>query len=63
MKWDGIEDQRGNFSRWWNVLTDARSRPEGMEHIALTVNILWQIWKARNEKVLQENRRPPIKII
>ena len=34
-----------------------------MEHIALIVNILWQIWKARNEKVLQENRRLPIKII
>nr|XP_027086592.1 uncharacterized protein LOC113708329 [Coffea arabica] len=63
LKWDGIDDQQGNFKRWWNALTEARNRPEGLEHIALTVNILWQIWKARNDFVFQKNRRPASKII
>lgn len=34
-----------------------------MEHIVLSVNILCQLWKARNERVFKEYKRPPIKII
>ena len=34
-----------------------------MEHIALTVNILWQLWKARNGRTFNETPRHPMKII
>ncbi|XP_027122315.1 uncharacterized protein [Coffea arabica] len=48
IQWDGLKDMRGNFVRWWEGILGAKTREQGQEHIALTVNILWQIWKARN---------------
>ena len=63
VQWDGIEDQRGCFKRWWNALVGARCRREGLEHIGLTVNILWQPWKARNERVYQGMDRQPLQVI
>ncbi|XP_027162908.1 uncharacterized protein LOC113763339 [Coffea eugenioides] len=50
LQWDGAIDQTGDFRRWWIRITDARNRPRGMEHIGLTANILWQVWKERNQK-------------
>ncbi|XP_027166351.1 uncharacterized protein LOC113766348 [Coffea eugenioides] len=48
IQWDGLRDMRGNFVRWWEGILGAKTREQGHDHIALTVNILWQIWKARN---------------
>lgn len=42
---------------------EARTRPEGIQHIALTVNILWQIWKARNEKEFEDSQKASFQII
>ena len=33
---------------------DAKERVEGRDHIVLTINILWQVWKSRNS--IQFNR-------
>nr|XP_027086514.1 uncharacterized protein LOC113708252 [Coffea arabica] len=50
IKWDGVVDQQGSFKRWWITVSEARRRPRGKEHIGLTANILWQVWKERNKK-------------
>lgn len=50
LQWDGAVDQQGDFKRWWVRISEARERPKGMEHIGLTANILWQVWKDRNKK-------------
>ncbi|XP_027126082.2 uncharacterized protein [Coffea arabica] len=50
IKWDGVVDQQGSFKRWRITVSEARRRPRGMEHIGLTANILWQVWKERNKK-------------
>lgn len=41
--WDGIQDLTWNFNNWWVATTEARLRDQGLDHIALTANILWQI--------------------
>ncbi|XP_027122082.1 uncharacterized protein [Coffea arabica] len=50
IQWDGAIDQTGDFRRWWIRISEARTRPRGREHIGLTANILWQVWKERNQK-------------
>nr|XP_027090235.1 uncharacterized protein LOC113711271 [Coffea arabica] len=63
VQWDGIADSRGNFNKWWSGLMEATSRNKGHQHQALTVNILWQLWKARNEKVFNNKCRNPFDIV
>ena len=38
---------------------DAQDRIEGKNHIALTVNILWQIWKSKNQVQFNEMSNCP----
>ncbi|XP_071906100.1 uncharacterized protein [Coffea arabica] len=54
VRWDGLLDFRHNFWLWWNSLMEAKERVEGRDHIVLTINILWQVWKSRNS--IQFNR-------
>ncbi|XP_071901099.1 uncharacterized protein [Coffea arabica] len=49
INWDGLNEFKHKFWHWWNGLMDVERRPEGKTHIALTVNILWQIWKDGNQ--------------
>ncbi|XP_071916201.1 uncharacterized protein [Coffea arabica] len=49
-EWDGLFQWRSNFWRWWEGILEARSRSRGEDHITLTANIIWQIWKARNAR-------------
>lgn len=42
---------------------EARKRKDGNEHIALTVEILWKIWKARNDKEFKDPGRHPMMVI
>nr|XP_027082185.1 uncharacterized protein LOC113704482 [Coffea arabica]XP_027082186.1 uncharacterized protein LOC113704484 [Coffea arabica] len=42
---------------------EVTDRKEGREHIALTVDILWQIWKARNTVEFEDKERHPMKVI
>ena len=48
MGW-GYRSKRG-FQKVVDQNSEARNRARGMEHIGLTSNILWQVWKERNQK-------------
>ncbi|XP_027158012.1 uncharacterized protein LOC113759629 [Coffea eugenioides] len=63
VQWDGLKDMRSNFVRWWEGILGAKQRDHGQEHIALTVNILWQIWKARNRKAFEAKETDPRKSV
>ena len=45
------------------MLLEVKARKDGMEHIALTEDILWQIWKARNESEFEDKERHPMEVI
>ncbi|CDP09717.1 unnamed protein product [Coffea canephora] len=59
IQWDGLTEQTRNILVWWNSMLEATNRIEGREHVELTVNILWQIWKRRNEWKFNAKRRHP----
>lgn len=41
---------------------EASCRMRGSDHLSLTANILWQIWKARNDREFNDKHRHPMKI-
>nr|XP_027102990.1 uncharacterized protein LOC113724267 [Coffea arabica] len=57
--WDGLNVYRINFWHWWNSLVEAKERKEGRNHIELTINTLWQIWKSRNLIQFSNDRKCP----
>ncbi|XP_027061039.1 uncharacterized protein [Coffea arabica] len=59
IQWDGLESLRGKFWLWWSELVEATVREKGEEHITFTVNLLWQIWKDRNEINFNGKGRAP----
>ena len=62
VQWDGIQNQTGCFKQWWAALIQARSRKEGRQHIVLTANILWQLWKYKNEREFEGKERDGMKL-
>nr|XP_027101745.1 uncharacterized protein LOC113722690 [Coffea arabica] len=63
VQWEGMMEQHGSFRNWWTSISEARNRPEGWQHISLSVHILWQIWKARNELEFNGKKKEPWKTI
>ncbi|XP_071939215.1 uncharacterized protein [Coffea arabica] len=63
VQWDGIQNQIGCFKKWWAALVQATSRNKGRQHIALTANILWQLWKDRNKMEFEGKERDGLKIV
>ena len=57
--WNGLNGYRNNFWHWWNSLVEAKERKEGRNHIELTINTLWQIWKSRNLIQFNNDRKCP----
>ncbi|XP_071923104.1 uncharacterized protein [Coffea arabica] len=53
VSWEGIVELQCNMWRWWDAVMDSAKGAQGMDRIKLTVNILWQLWKARNKRVFQ----------
>ena len=41
LQWDGINEYTSDFRKWRSMLMEVKARKDGMEHIALTVDILW----------------------
>ncbi|KAL3509329.1 hypothetical protein ACH5RR_028730 [Cinchona calisaya] len=58
-----IADTSCNLERWWEVLIGAADRKEGREHICLTENLLWQIWKEKNSWNLNQKRKLDIQVV
>lgn len=42
---------------------EATSRIGGLDHIALMANILWHLWKARNDREFNDKQRHPLTIV
>ncbi|XP_027090165.1 uncharacterized protein [Coffea arabica] len=63
LQWDGLKEHTADFRRWWTMLMEVQTRKEGREHINLTVNILWQIWKARNAAEFDGKDTHPMEVI
>ncbi|XP_027099102.2 uncharacterized protein [Coffea arabica] len=56
VRWEELRDLQSNLWRWWEAIAQTGSKELGTEHIVLTVNILWQIWKAWNKMVFEQQR-------
>ncbi|XP_027169594.1 uncharacterized protein LOC113769335 [Coffea eugenioides] len=54
VRWEGLRELKGNLWRWWEVVAQTGSKEYGTEHISLTTNIIWNIWKARNKVVFEQ---------
>ncbi|XP_027157270.1 uncharacterized protein LOC113774079 [Coffea eugenioides] len=57
IQWESAMEKQGCFKAWWNESVVTRSRQDGAEHLGLTVNILWQVWKSRNELEFNNKQR------
>ncbi|XP_027072055.1 uncharacterized protein [Coffea arabica] len=63
VQWEGLEHLTGCFMKWWSAILEAQeSRGEAVQ-VNVTINILWQIWKARNEREFNQKEREPHKAI
>ena len=58
VRWDGLKDKQHNLWLWWEMATQSISKEQEQDRINLTINIFWQIWKARNKKKVFENSSP-----
>ena len=63
VKWDGIEHLSNCFTKWWSAIHEAQVSSGGQDQVNLTINILWQIWKARNNREFNHKEKEPFKII
>ncbi|XP_027076996.2 uncharacterized protein [Coffea arabica] len=60
---DATLDHQGCFKKWWTTVTEAKARTEGNDHLSLTANILWHIWKNRNAREFDGKQRQPWKTV
>ncbi|XP_071924889.1 uncharacterized protein [Coffea arabica] len=63
VQWDGLQQFSGNIWLWWEGLMEAREREEGEDHITLIVNLMWQIWKARNGVTYKNQELNPVQVV
>ncbi|XP_027169410.1 uncharacterized protein LOC113769135 [Coffea eugenioides] len=63
VQWDGIQHLSDCFIKWWYAIIEAQEDRGGEYQVNLTINILWQVWKARNEWEFNHKDKEPHKII
>ncbi|XP_027109391.2 uncharacterized protein [Coffea arabica] len=63
LQWDGLHEYTSDFRKWWSRLMEVKVRKDGMQHICLTVDILWHIWKSRNEAEFESKDRHPMEVV
>ncbi|WP_157056330.1 hypothetical protein, partial [Candidatus Burkholderia verschuerenii] len=57
VSWDGLETHTHSFKDWWNAQAKMGQQNMIQDRQDLTVYILWQIWRNRNEWCFSETRR------
>ncbi|XP_027067757.1 uncharacterized protein [Coffea arabica] len=63
VQWDGVQHTSDCFIKWWSAIIEAQQERGEVDQVNLTINILWQIWKSRNEREFNQKEREPHKII
>ncbi|XP_071923241.1 uncharacterized protein [Coffea arabica] len=63
VQWDGIEHLSDNFTKWWSAIQEAQASRGVEDQVNITINILWQIWKSRNNREFNYKEKVPFKII
>lgn len=63
IEWDGIIELIANFKNWWSTAIEAKHRHQGMDHLALTAIVPWNIWKAKNARDFNGKEKEPRRII
>ncbi|XP_071939998.1 uncharacterized protein [Coffea arabica] len=63
VRWDGLVDKQHNLWLWWEEATKSTSKDCGPERVSLTINLFWQIWKARNRIVFDNEFQNPPNIV
>ncbi|XP_027100417.1 uncharacterized protein LOC113751926 [Coffea eugenioides] len=57
VRWEGLRELQDNLWRWWEAVAQTGTKESGTEHISLTANIMWNIWKARNKVAFEQKRK------
>lgn len=63
VNWDGLKSCQHNFWRWWQAVMQSATKERGLDHVHLTVNILWQLWKSRNRIVIEKEQLDALRLI
>lgn len=63
IRWEALRECHNNFWKWWGAVLQSATKDSGWDHINLTVNILWQVWKARNKLVFEQKQTDARKIV
>ncbi|XP_027166343.1 uncharacterized protein LOC113766338 [Coffea eugenioides] len=63
VRWDGLVDKQHNLWLWWEEAIKSTSKDCGPERVSLTINLFWQIWKARNRRVFDNEFQNPPNIV
>ena len=53
VKWEGAMLLRDNIWRWWETVIQAKEENQGRDRVNITINLLWQLWKARNKRIFE----------
>ena len=54
---DGIEQLTSCFVKWWTAVFESQEIRATENHVSLTINILWQFWKAKNEREFNQKEK------
>ncbi|XP_071938995.1 uncharacterized protein [Coffea arabica] len=63
VQWDGIAHLSDCFTKWWLAIQEAQGSRGVEDQVNLTINILWQIWKARNDREFNHKEKEHSKVI
>ncbi|CAH2946075.1 MAG: hypothetical protein PPHERAN_6355, partial [uncultured Paraburkholderia sp.] len=63
ISWDGMMSYAESVKEWWIQHCKSRNCGEFQSRLELSLNLWWQIWKARNEWVFRGVRKSEVDIV